>query len=111
MKISKLLDSNIFEPIYISKYDNEIKRGYIGDLLSEIMRNSPSNSIWITHQTHPNIVAVASIVEINTIVIPEGFEYESETVEKAKENNINLLKSKKDIFETSGLIYTLLKEE
>lgn len=111
MKLSELIKEKEFEKVYIFDDSVEINNGYIGDLLSEIMRNAPANSVWITHQTHPNIIAVASIVEANTIVIPKGFEFESETIEKAKENNINLLKSKKDIFETSGLIYTLLNEE
>ncbi|SHF13796.1 DRTGG domain-containing protein [Marinitoga hydrogenitolerans DSM 16785] len=109
MKLSELL--KYFKGVYIFNESVEIKNGYVGDLLSEIMRNMSSTSILITHQTHPNIVAVASIVEANTIIIPEGFEYEEKTIEKAKENDVNLLKSKYDIFETTGIIYKKLKEE
>ncbi|KLO21276.1 hypothetical protein X275_09920 [Marinitoga sp. 1197] len=111
MKLSKILKNEYVEKVYIFNENVEIKNGYIGDLLSEIMRNAPACSIWLTHQTHPNIVAVASIVEANTIIIPEGFEYEEETIEKAKENQINLLKSKYDIFKTAGIIYNELREE
>ncbi|MBM7558933.1 iron-sulfur binding hydrogenase [Marinitoga litoralis] len=108
MILEDLLKLDFIEDIYIYNNETEIKNGYVGDLLSEIMRNSPTSSIWITHQTHPNIIAVASIVEANTIVIPKDFEFENETIEKAKENNINLLKSKYDIFKTVGLIYNIL---
>lgn len=111
MKLSSLIKDDFLEKILVFDDFIEIKNGYIGDLLSEIMRNAQTDSIWITHQTHPNIIAVASIVEINTIVIPKGFEFEIETIKKAKENKINLLKSKYDIFKTSGLIYIKLSEE
>ncbi|KAF2955897.1 iron-sulfur binding hydrogenase [Marinitoga sp. 38H-ov] len=108
MTLKDILKHGFLESIYIFNDNIEIKNGYVGDLLSEIMRNSPSSSIWITHQTHPNIIAVASIVEANTIIIPIDFDFEIETIEKAKENNINLLKSKYDIFKTVGLIYNCL---
>ncbi|WP_129409363.1 iron-sulfur binding hydrogenase [Marinitoga lauensis] len=111
MKISELIKDKNFEKVYIVDDAINIKNGYIGDLLSEIMRNAPGESVWLTHQTHPNIIAVASIVEINTIIIPEGFEFESETIKKAKENNINLLKSRCNIFKAAGIIYTKLIEE
>ncbi|WGS65248.1 iron-sulfur binding hydrogenase [Marinitoga aeolica] len=111
MKLLELLKDGNFEKVYIFDDTVDIKNGYIGDLLSEIMRNAPAESVWLTHQTHPNIIAVASIVEINTIIVPEGFEFESETIKKAKENNINLLKSKCNIFKAAGIIYTKLKEE
>ncbi|AEX86335.1 iron-sulfur binding hydrogenase [Marinitoga sp. 1135] len=108
MKIKDILKREYIEKIYVHDEETEVKNGYIGDLLSEIMRNAPEESIWLTHQTHPNIIAVASIVGAKVIIIPEGFNFAEETIEKAKENQITLLKSKKNIFETTGEIYNLI---
>ncbi|MGZ3635621.1 MAG: serine kinase, partial [Syntrophales bacterium] len=39
----------------------EIRGGYTGDLLSDVMANSKEGDVWITRQVHQNIVAVASL--------------------------------------------------
>ncbi|MEW6599735.1 MAG: serine kinase, partial [Nitrospirota bacterium] len=39
--------------------DNIVTGVYISDLLSDVMGNSKEGNIWITLQTHLNIVAVA----------------------------------------------------
>lgn len=87
----------------------EIKNGHIGDLLSEVMRNAKENCIWITHQTHQNILAVADVVGINAILIPKNIDFLPETIKVARERKINLLKSDLSGFEITGKIYQLLK--
>ena len=37
--------------------DKEIKGGYTSDLLSDVMGNAREGNIWITLQTHKNIIA------------------------------------------------------
>lgn len=81
---------------------------YISDLLSDVMANSEEGQIWITLQTHPNIVAVAVIKGISGIVITNGRSPESDTVKKAESENITILTTPKTTFETAGLIYNLL---
>jgi hypothetical protein len=87
-----------------------IKNGHIGDLLSEVMRNGTENCIWITHQTHQNILAVAEVVGAKAILIPENLNYLPETLKKAKEMKINLLKTNLSGFDITGKIYNLLYE-
>ncbi len=50
----------------------EIKGGYAGDLLSDVMANSQAGDMWVTRQVHLNIVAVASLKEHAGIVIVQG---------------------------------------
>ncbi|MCJ7679226.1 MAG: serine kinase, partial [Candidatus Aminicenantes bacterium] len=49
--------------------DREVTEGYTGDLLSDVMANSREGNIWITLQTHQNIVAVAKLKELAGIIL------------------------------------------
>ena len=49
--------------------DKEIKGGYTSDLLSDVMGNAREGNIWITLQTHKNIMAIASLKELAAIVL------------------------------------------
>jgi len=71
---------------------------YICDLLSWVMANGSKGDIWITVQTHLNIIAVASLLEIPMIIIPESIEVEEETLAKAEEENIAVCLSELDSY-------------
>ena len=43
---------------------NEITGGYVSDLLSDVMGNAREGEVWITLQTHQNIIAVGSLKDI-----------------------------------------------
>ena len=51
----------------------EVTGGYVSDLLSDVIGHAAEGNIWITLQTHQNIVAVASLKEVagQWISIPE----------------------------------------
>ena len=41
-----------------AKMDSEIAKGYASDLLSDVIGHAEEDDLWITLQTHQNIVAV-----------------------------------------------------
>lgn len=61
------------------------------DLLSWVMAKGKENDAWITVQVHTNILAVASLLDMSCIIIPEGIEIDSETIEKANTQEIAIL--------------------
>jgi serine kinase of HPr protein (carbohydrate metabolism regulator) len=83
-------------------FDREIKGAYCGDLLSWVMSHGSKNNVWVTVQIHPNIVAVALLVEFSCIIIPEGIEVETVTVTKAVQEGIPVLQSNENAFEICG---------
>jgi len=91
MLLKELIDRCGFRIITASNLNEEIKDGYIGDLLSDVMGNAPADSIWLTVQSHVNILAVASITGIKAILLCNGLSYEEETIEKAKEEKVCLV--------------------
>jgi predicted transcriptional regulator len=71
--------------------EREVTGGYAGDLLSDVLANSRKGDVWVTLQSHANIVAVASAKELSAIIIVNGRTPEEETARKAEEQNIPIM--------------------
>ncbi|MGC8902801.1 MAG: iron-sulfur binding hydrogenase [Fervidobacterium sp.] len=106
MKISDIANKLGLRIVHFAD-DYEIEHGYIGDLLSIVMRSAQQNSVWLTVQSHVNIIAVAVLTGVKAIVLCEGLEFPRETVEKAKEENINLYISPENSYITAGRMYEI----
>ena len=88
--------------------DCEITDCYIGDMLSVVMSNAPEGAAWLTVQTNINITAVSVLVGIACIIVVEGQEPDLNTVLKAKEQNVNILKTEKSAYQLAVEISRLL---
>ena len=88
--------------------DREVSDGYVGDLLSDVMANSKKDDLWITCQSHQNIVAVSVLKEHAGIILVLGKEPDKDTLEKASREGIPLLVTELSGFEAAGRIYNLL---
>ena len=84
--------------------DKTITSGYCGDLLSWVMANAKKGNLWITVQTHVNIIAIATLLELSCIIIPEDIHVEPETIERAQEEDVAILKSHLNSFEIVRLL-------
>lgn len=93
-----------------TKLERHITGAYVSDLLSDVMSNAREGNVWITIQIHPNIVAVASLLNLSAVIISRGAEPEEATVTKAEEEGIALLTSKDPSFEVAGRLYQLLHQ-
>jgi len=71
----------------------ELKGVYICDLLSWVMAHASKGDAWITVQTHSNIVAVAALLELGCIIVPEGVEVEEDTLKKAEDEGVAVYQS------------------
>ena len=89
---------------------NEISGGYTSDLLSDVMGFADTGNVWITLQTHKNIMAVASLKEVAAIVLVKGFKPDNDTLEQANEEGIPLLGTNEQAFDITGKIYCLLQK-
>ncbi len=70
--------------------EKEVKGCYIGDLLSNVMAHAQSGDLWLTVQTHSNVVAVAVLLNLAGIVFVEGRQPDQETLVRAQAEGINL---------------------
>lgn len=87
----------------------DVRQGLSCDLLSEVMAAAGKADLWITVQSHSNIVAVSVIVGIKCILLANGRDYNGDTIEKAKQEKVVLLKCNCGAFELSGRIYEMLQ--
>jgi hypothetical protein len=81
--------------------------GYTSDLLSCVMAGAKNNGIWVTLQSHVNIVAVASLLELSSIIITEGAQPDAATIAKADEQSIVLLSTSSPTFEIVGKLWEM----
>lgn len=93
------------------KLNTAVHGGYAGDLLSDVIANSHPGDIWITRQIHQNIIAVASLKDHAGIVLVQGSEPASDTLERARKEGIPLMVSDQNSFELIGRVYVLLSKE
>jgi hypothetical protein len=87
--------------------DNKVTRGYVSDLLSDVIANSQEGDIWVTLQIHQNIIAVASLKVLSGIVLVNGRCPEKETIEKAEAEGIPIMVSQASAFEVVGRLFKL----
>lgn len=100
MKIRELVESlNLKMDCEYSNLEREAKGVYCCDLLSWVMSHAEKDNVWITVQIHPNIVAVASLLELSCIVVPEDLAVEEITLKKSVQENIPILKSSLSTYE------------
>ncbi len=71
--------------------DREITGGYAADLLSCVMARGKKGSLWVTLQAHPNVVAVATLLDLSAVIITEAAPVSSDVVAKANEQDLPLL--------------------
>jgi predicted transcriptional regulator len=107
MKIKELVDRLNLEVVVEGNLEVEVTGGYASDLLSNVMARSSAGDLWLTIQGHQNIVAIAQLIELSGILVTENFSIDDDTVKKAKELGINILRSKLDTYELAGRLYQL----
>ena len=90
---------------------NEVSGAYVSDLLSDVMGNAREEQIWITLQTHQNVMAIASLKDLAAVILVNGFEPDPDTLEAGNRERIPVLGTNLTTFEMAGLLYNKLSEE
>ena len=98
MQVSHIVEKLGLCVIYAANLEREIAGGYASDLLSCAIAGALADDVWVTLQAHPNVIAVASLLDLAAVVVTEGMEPDEETVHRAQEAGTNLLGTEKDTF-------------
>ena len=85
----------------------EVRTGYASDLLSDVLANSIEGDLWVTRQTHLNIVAIAVMRDLSGILLVNGAQPDPDTMEKAVEKMVPIFRTPLPTFEVVGLLYQL----
>lgn len=88
--------------------DSEITGAYTSDLLSDVMGNINEGNVWITLQTHKNVMAIASLRDVSAVILVKNLPPDDDMLEKAEDEGIPVLVTELPAFEISGKLYQLL---
>jgi hypothetical protein len=102
MTLKEMVDKLSLGVLASGDLGREITGGYASDLLSCVMARAKAGNVWVTLQAHPNVVAVASLLELAAVIITEGTVPRPETTLKARENAVVLLTTERDTFAIVG---------
>lgn len=89
---------------------NPVSGCYVSDLLSDVMGNAQEGEVWVTLQTHQNVMAVATLKDLAAVILVKGFEPAADTVEHSNNEGVPVLGTSLGTFEITGKIYNLLKK-
>lgn len=108
MELKKIIDKLELEVASAAGgVDREAKGGYVSDLLSDVMANAGEGALWVTIQTHVNVVAVCSLNDLAGVVITNGKKPAAETIAKAEEEGVTILLANENSFELAGRLYKM----
>lgn len=89
------------------RLDREVTGCYVGDLLSCAMRNGKKGDIWLTVQSHVNVVAVAVLLDFAGVVVTEGGTVEPAALARAEAEGVVILTSPRPSYPLAGRIWEL----
>lgn len=98
MTVQELVSELGLQVFSAGAMDRVVTGGYTSDLLSCVMAKAQAGYVWVTLQAHPNVVAVASLLDLAAVIVSEGVKPDLETIGKAQENGIVLLGSTRTSF-------------
>jgi len=90
--------------------DNEITGGYVSDLLSDVMGHAKEGQVWVTLQTHKNVMAIASLKDLSAVVLIDKNKPEDDTLAQSNEEGVPILGTELSCFEFSGKLYNLIMD-
>lgn len=102
MRIKDLISKDIFEVVNIgSDTERNISVPFCCDLPSIAISRAPADCIWITVMGNVNILAVAVLVDAAGIILAEDTKLDAEALNKAKEQDITVLKTDLPVFDAA----------
>ena len=81
---------------------------YCGDLLSWVMSRAQEGDAWLTVMGNINSIGVAVLADIACIILTEDAAFDLPALEKARQNEVIVLQTEKNTYETAAAISKLL---
>ncbi|MFH0787505.1 MAG: DRTGG domain-containing protein [Pseudomonadota bacterium] len=108
ISLKTVIEKLNLEPISSIKGVNRpVEGGYASDLLSCVMRGTKKDFLWVTLQSHVNVVAVASLLNLAGVIITEGNRPAPETIAQAEKEEVILLLTPLNTFSVVGQLNAL----
>lgn len=86
-------------------YNRDIKGVFISDMVSDVMHGAEPGNIWVTVQTHKNIIAAANLVDVAVIIVTRGKTVPKETLDIANRAEITLFCTPLESYDLAVKLY------
>lgn len=77
----------------------DVEGVFISDMLSDVMTGAEPGNLWLTVQTHTNIVSAANLVDLAAVVITSGKKLPQATIDLANRYHVVILSTPQKTFE------------
>ena len=82
--------------------DKEVSGVFISDMLSDIMSSAETGNLWLTVQTHKNVVSAANLIDIAAVIVINGKTVPEDTIELANRFHVIILSSPLSSFQLAS---------
>jgi predicted transcriptional regulator len=104
MKLQSLLQT-IQAELLTDASQAEINQCYISDLLSDVLAHAGPGVLWVTIQTHRNVVSVAAMKDMTAVLFTCGRKPDPSIIAEADAEGIVLLTTPLSTYETTGKLW------
>ena len=111
MTVAQLQKALSLERLTEGDPDRQVTGGYCGDLLSWVMGRAPAGCVWLTVMGNVNAIAVAVLADVACILLTEASPLDEAAGEKARAQDVAVLRSPRPAYELALDIGRLLEKE
>jgi hypothetical protein len=104
IKLSSLLAAIKAEPL-TELVEVNVTGCYIGDLLSDVLAHAQPGMLWVTIQTHRNVISAASMKDITAVLFASGRKPDPSIVAEAEDEKIALLTTPLTAYEAASKLW------
>ncbi len=104
MKLKEIIEKLSLK-VLTNLEDKEVTGVYISDMLSDVMSKAKPGNLWVTIQTHKNIVAAANLIDISAVIISQGTNVPEDTIELANRYKVVIISTDDSTFALGGKLY------
>lgn len=87
--------------------DRIVTRGFSSDMMSNVIAKGGEGDIWLTFQTHLNVVAIGLMKKMSAVVLVQNRKLIPRALEKAESEGLVILETPLSAFELGGRLYKL----
>jgi len=104
MRVTELVEK-IGLKVLNELWDKEIEGAIVSDMVSDVMAWAKPGNVWVTVQTHKNVVAAANLVDIAAVIVTHGKTVPQDTLDMANRVEISILTTDLFTYELAGKLH------
>ena len=85
--------------------DTEVEGAFISDMVSDVMAGAKAGNVWVTVQTHKNVIAAANLVDVPAVIVVRGKKVPEDTVQMADKVGVTLFTTDMDTFQIAVKLF------